>query len=230
MLFDSFIDLENEILFEVEKKQSFYKFQGFLKSITEDDKKETVQNDSEDYKINVCISNEADLTMKMTKALMIKIKEALCTDTSKCETRSELSQHENLSFEILMKDHLKTNKFFQVKFYLKSFYQVLKNGQIIWKINNLSEKEEESGCEIILEQEFIKKTHLFISNNLENSEHLLMGFKFIEKSDYPKFDFYTISMIILTVTAISLLIVFIMLNNSLNKLIEKEEKEEYTVN
>lgn len=65
---------------------------------------------------------------------------------------------------------------------------------------------------------------MLICNNLvEDSMHI--GFKFILPSDFPNFDFYTVTITLLAVIAISLLIVFIVLNNSLNKLIEKEEKE-----
>lgn len=48
-------------------------------------------------------------------------------------------------------------------------------------------------------------------------------------SDFSNFDFYTITISIMGVVALSLLIVFIVMNNSLNKLIEKEEKEELEI-
>ena len=44
-------------------------------------------------------------------------------------------------------------------------------------------------------------------------------------SDFSNVDFFFVSICILAVIAVSLLIVYIILNNQLNALIEKEEKE-----
>lgn len=65
---------------------------------------------------------------------------------------------------------------------------------------------------------------LLISNNIEQ-EFLYLGLRLILPSDYSKFDFFTITIAILSIVALSLLVVFIVLNNSLQKLIDKEEKE-----
>lgn len=63
-----------------------------------------------------------------------------------------------------------------------------------------------------------------LSNNLDQP-HMYIGLKFVIPSDFATFDFYTITITLLSVIAISLLIVFIVLNNSLNKMIEKEEQK-----
>lgn len=64
-----------------------------------------------------------------------------------------------------------------------------------------------------------------ISNNIKDEKHIYVGFKLIHPSDFSNVDFFFVSICILSVIAVSLLIVYIILNNQLNKLIEKEEKE-----
>jgi hypothetical protein len=71
----------------------------------------------------------------------------------------------------------------------------------------------------------LKDRYLLISKNIE-SELFYVGFKIILPSDFSIIDFYSITVTILGVIAVSLLVVFIILNNSLNKLIEKEENKE----
>lgn len=59
-----------------------------------------------------------------------------------------------------------------------------------------------------------------ISYNLDSEpKSFYIGLKRIMPGDFSNFDFYTITVCILGVIALSLLIVFIVLNNSLNKLI-----------
>lgn len=77
---------------------------------------------------------------------------------------------------------------------------------------------------MIFEQEALKKNVFMVSNNLEQ-DFMYVGLKAVIPADFTSFDFYTITVSILVVIAISLLVVFLILNNSLDKLIEKEEKE-----
>lgn len=64
-----------------------------------------------------------------------------------------------------------------------------------------------------------------MSNNVLDDKFMYIGFKLIHPSDFSRIDFFVVSISILAVIAISLLIVYIILNNQLNRLIEKEEKE-----
>ena len=54
---------------------------------------------------------------------------------------------------------------------------------------------------------------------------MYVGFKLMHPSDFSNIDFFFVSICVLSVIAVSLLIVYIILNNQLNKLIEKEERE-----
>lgn len=112
---------------------------------------------------------------------------------------------------------------FIAKFEKQSLYKIV-DGKVIWKIATLNEREVQAGCDIILENEYLKGKFLMISNNIEQP-YMYIGLKFVIPSDFPTFDFYTITITLLSVIAISLLIVFIVLNNSLNKMIEKEEQK-----
>lgn len=215
VLYDSYIDMEKEILFRVEKKSPDFKFKAVLNY---NDNKFAVNNQD----VNVCISNEKNLSMKLTRSIMDHLKNSLCKNPQQCEKASDLNENVDINFQIKMEDHLRKDNFFSTKFYMSSFYYLVGN-EIVWKIDNLSEKEEISGCEIIFEQEFLKEKYLLISNNIDDEEYIYVGFKLILPSDFSKFDFYSISIIIISIVAVSLFIVFFVLNNSLNKLIEKED-------
>ena len=64
-----------------------------------------------------------------------------------------------------------------------------------------------------------------LSNNIEDEEFMYAGLKLINERDFSKIDFYSITMLIFLIAAVSLSVVYFILNSSLNKLIEKEIKE-----
>ena len=55
---------------------------------------------------------------------------------------------------------------FIVKFERQSLYKIV-DGKVIWKIATLNERELKVGCDIILEDEYLKGKFLMISNNIE---------------------------------------------------------------
>ena len=219
VLFDSYIDMDKEIMFKVDKGSTAFRFKASLKY---SDKNTT----PEEKPYEICISNQPNLTMKLTQPIMDRIKTALCVNPSNCTRGSDLVKKDPIiDFQLKMADHERSEAFFISNFKLSSFYTI-KDDKIHWKIESLTAEEENSGCQIILEQEFLKEKYLMISNNIEDDDSIYVGFKLILPSDFTKFDFYTVTMIVLIIATIALFIVFMVLNNSLNKLIEKEEERQ----
>lgn len=220
VLFDSYIDMNKEIMFKVNKGSTAFRFKA---SLTYSDKATTPEEKS----YEVCISNQQNLTMKLTQPIMDRLKAALCQNPNDCTKRTDLFKEDPIiDFQLKMADYQRTEDFFTTKFLTSSFYSIDSNGHIQWKVEGLNASEENSGCQIILEQEFLKEKYLMISNNIEDDDSIYVGFKLILPSDFTKFDFYTVTMIVLIIATIALFIVFMVLNNSLNKLIEKEEERQ----
>jgi len=138
VLFDSYIDMSQEILFKVPKSSDKFLFDGVLNY---NDREKVVLNQD----VNICISNTQGLTLKLSKDLFDNIKSALCRDTSKCDKTGDLKNNPEIDFEIKMKDHIRSDNYFKTKFFTKSFYYTL-GSDIGWKIDVLNDDEQKSGC------------------------------------------------------------------------------------
>lgn len=71
----------------------------------------------------------------------------------------------------------------------------------------------------------MKEKYLLVSNNIEDEKYMYVGLKLMQIKDFSKIDFYTVTISIFGIATLSLIVVYFILNNSLNKLIEKEERE-----
>ena len=218
ILFDSKIDFEKEIILKVPKKNDMYKFPGEL-----DFKARGSNKPLHDTEVSLCINNKANLTMRVTPLLMKLIRNSLCKDPSQCSRESDL-KNEELDFKLRFYDYSKENSFFAAKFFVSSFVEVHK-GDLLWKVDRLSQKEVDMGCQIVLEQEFLKEKYLMISYDLRDPDSLFIGFRIMKASDFSTFDFYFYSLMLFLVLTIGSLVLFIILSYKINRFIDKEEKD-----
>lgn len=117
-------------------------------------------------KEKICISNEKNLTMKLAPRLYNDIKASICTNPEQCVKESDFKSNQQFKFEVKMVDHVRQDDVFIAKFEKQSLYKIV-DGEVIWKIATLNEREVQAGCDIILEDEYLKGKYLMISNNIE---------------------------------------------------------------
>ena len=218
ILFDSKIDYDKEIILKVPKDSNIYQFKGKLDFVDS-----SANTKLENQEVNLCIGNKEGLTMQVTKSIMELVKNSLCNDVENCSSEGDLKNND-MVFSLMFYDFKKEKSFFHAKFFKNSLVEV-KDGKLIWKIELLTDKEQEQGCQIILEQEFLKEKYLMISYDLEDPDSLYIGFKIMEDSDFSKFDFYFYSVMLFLILTVAMMILFIILNYKINRFIEKEEKE-----
>lgn len=163
--------------------------------------------------------------MKVRQEIMNDIKAELCKNSSECIKASDLKQNPNIDFQLTMYDALKVEKYFNTKFLLSALYEI-EDDKIKWKIESMVSSEHNKECGITLEKEFLKEKYLLISYNIDEPSAILIGFKLMLPSDFSRFDFYSVTMFVLAIATIALFIVYMVLNHSLNKLIEKEEERQ----
>lgn len=216
VLYDSFIDMNNEILFKVKKSESQYRFPGVINYL---DNEVAAPNEA----IKVCIDNKQNITMRLSDNLYNNIKKALCKSPEDCGKPSGLKENPNVNLELKLEDHARRGNYFAINFKNSALYKTV-GDSIIWKIDKLSAEEKAGGCHIVLEQDFLAEKYLLISNNLADEEHLYVGFKIMDPADFAKLNFYNVTMIILALATTSLLIIFLILNSKLNKLLKRENQ------
>jgi hypothetical protein len=232
VMLDAAIHHEKEVLFKVKKNEQFYRFNGFMnlkkgKEATQLIKKFRENNRSDEKfgeEASICVANQRDLTMRMTRALFDQIKELLCINPGNCGKVSDLKPEADFTLSLTVENYKDKSVPFMTMFFPSSLYHI--DGEdIVWKIDALTPEETTSNCEIILEQHFLKEKYFLVSNPIEDPEYMYIGFKLMEVSDFYKFDFYTITMIILMLVSIALMVIYIILNQSLKKLLRKENLE-----
>lgn len=217
LIFDSNINEDTEILFKVKKNLKNYLFEAKI------DFQDEFKNYT-DKPTFVCIANQLDQTMRLNEELFDSIKKSLCKNPGDCGKVSDLKENPIFSIKLKMQDHKRAEDYFTSIFFVNSLYKI-KGEEIVWKIAQTSESEIAEGCHIILEQNFLQEKQLMISNNLEDAENLYIGFKLIDPSDFSKLNFYSIIMVLMFLLTISLLVIYIILNNSLNRLLKKENMD-----
>ena len=214
IIFDSAINHAQEILFKVKKTSSSYEFKAKI-NFKDNEAKMTNQE------INVCISNKIDQTFRISEPLFISIKNTLCKNSEDCGKASDLKESPEFFLQLEMNDHNRTDSVFNTTFFVNSLYNI-QDENIIWKIDKTSVLEDEAGCQFILEQNFLAEKQLMISNDLDDPENLYIGIKVLEPGEFSKLNFYSFILIIMILLSVSLCTVYIILNNSLNKLLVKE--------
>ena len=232
VMFDAAIHHDKEVLFKVKKNEKFYRFNGFMnlkkgQEATQLIKKFRENNRSDEKfgeEASICVANQRDLTMRMTRSLFDQIKELLCVNPGNCGKVKDLKPDADFTLSLTVENYKDKSVPFMTMFFPSSLYRI-EGEDIVWKIDALTPEETTSNCEIILEQHFLKEKYFLVSNPIDDPEYMYIGFKLMEVSDFYKFDFYTITMIILTLTSISLLVIYIILNQSLKKLLRKENLE-----
>ena len=214
MIFDSALNPDEEVLFRVKKEAETYKFAG---RINFKDDKDTITNQD----INVCIANQLEQTFRITESLFNSIKATLCKNTVECGKVADLNQEPKFSLQLQMNDYKRADAVFNTTFFINSLYKIV-DDRIVWKIDKTSSFEDEAGCQFILEQNFLTDKQLTISNDLTDTEFLYIGIKVLEPGDFSKLNFYTFILIVMILLSISLCTVYVILNNSLNKMLAKE--------
>lgn len=214
MVFDSAIDTEKEILYKVAKNKDSYQFAAVMNF-------ESAGLTASDTIINVCIANQADQTFRIEQKYFHLIKESLCKKPSECAKVSDLKDTPKFSLQVAMKDYQRADAVFTSTFFVSSLYKI-KGDDIIWKIDQTTLTETNQGCQLILEQNFLAEKQLMISNDLNDPEFLYIGFKVIDPSEFSKLNFYSIIMVLMFLLSISLFVIYMILNHSLNKLLKKE--------
>ena len=212
LMFDSFINNEKEVLFKVKKNEEIFKFESF---VNYNDKQNVINNQV----MNICVNNKNDIMMSLNNLFFNYIKNAICKNKI-CVTKNDLRENPEIDFEMKIQSFQRLNDYFSTKFYLSSFLEILEDGKIKWKIEEINNQN----CDIILQKEFLKEKYFFISNNLNDKDYVYIGFKHILPSDFSFIDFYNISMLVMSVISVALFVVYLILNSSLNKIIEKEEE------
>jgi hypothetical protein len=232
VMFDSAIHHDKEVLFKVKKNENFFRFRGFMNLRKSAESEQLIQKFEEGNRsdekygeeANICVANQRDLTMRVTRSLFDKIKELLCKNPGDCGKVSDLIQDPEFVLSLTVENYKTETVPFKSVFFASSLYRVEGN-DIIWKIDALTPEESISNCQIILEQHFLREKYFLVSNPIDDNEYMYVGFKLMEVSDFYKFDFYTITMIILMLSSISLLVIYIILNYKLKKLLQKENLE-----
>lgn len=223
VLYDSYIDRESEIMFgldeskNAEKTNQPYVFKANLIFKTGDKEQEGERK--------ICLSNKDNLMMKLKQSLLDDLKAELCTDPNNCVKNSDLKNNPKLDFQITVADSAKPDKKFNTKFLLSAIYEV-EDDKIRWKVQVIIPTDYNDECDIMLEKEFLKEKYLLMSYNIDDPASILVGFKLMMPSDFTRFDFYSVTMFVLIIATIALFIVYMVLNHSLNKLIEKEEERQ----
>ena len=224
ILFDSKIDFDNEIIMKVPKDNDVYIFQamfGFKNNVKDKSKKSDV-NALTDQKVNVCIGSEKGLVMKVTPSIMDLIKNSMCRKADECAETDDLTDSD-IEFLIKFVDFQNEDSYLDVFLYNKAFVEDHK-GELHWKVELINDVKN-TECQIILQQEFLKEKYLMISYDLNDPEHLYLGFKIATDSNFSKFDFYFYSILLFLILTIVMMVLFIILNYKINRFIEKEEKE-----
>ena len=224
VLFDSNIDRANEIMFKSEplrgedKANHAYSFKADWSLLTS-----TTKLSKE---ITVCVANKSNLTMKLNEEIFQILKRELCKNEAvECSKASDLKPNPSVDFQLTMKDAANSEKSFSTTFLLSSLYE-LEDDKIRWKVEGHKASERNSDCLITLEKEFLKEKYLMLAYNIDEPGSVLIGFKLMLPSEFSKFDFYNVTMFVLLIATIALFIVYVVLNHSLNKLIEKEEERQ----
>ena len=183
--------------------------------------KKEKESNLQNQDINVCISNKADQTFRISESLFESIKTTLCENTQNCGRPEDLKKNPEFVLQLQMFDHKRKEDNFNSTFYVNSLYKI-QNEEIVWKIDKTTVAEDQSGCQLILEQNFLLDKQLMISNDLDDPNSMYIGFKVLEPTDFSKLNFYSYILIVMILLSISLTTVYIILNNSLNKLVKKE--------
>lgn len=222
LLFDSNIDMDQEVMFKVADDSDVYKFTGQINYNTKDGQK--INKD-----VNVCISNEPGLTMRLDDELYDDLKRTLCNEASyaagKCNEIDDLDFQQNLNLNLRFADFFKNHFYFTSKFNLSSLYYIT-GTKINWKFDKLNEFGQQNDCQITLEKDFLMDKYFMISKNVHGDGSIYAGFKLMNEADFSPIDFYTVTMALLMVGSGILFIVFLILNNQLNALIKKEEERQ----
>lgn len=129
LLFDSKIEEEKEILFQVKKNSNNYLFKGHMNYM---DKTLNIKN----QEVNVCVANEAGMTLRFEKSFFNQIKETLCKDPSSCGKCSDIQPEPKLFLELIMEDYRKKNGSFTRKYFLSSLYTCT-DDKLQWNINQI---------------------------------------------------------------------------------------------
>ena len=212
LMFDSYINTEKEVLFKTKKTDGIFNFDGF---VNYNDKKNVINNQIH----KICVSNKNGLTMSLKGDLFNFVKSSICNNEI-CVSKSDLKQTPEIDFQMKFQSFQRVQDYFSTKFYLSEFLEIGEDDKIIWKI----EETKEPTCDIILQKEFLKDNFFLINNNLDDKENMYIGFKKIKPSHFSNIDFYNVSMLIMSIIAITLFIIYLVLNSTLNKIIEKEEE------
>lgn len=131
ILFDSSIDMDEEVLYKVNKKSNLYLFEG----ITEYD----FRSKKQEGRDKICISNDKGLALKLAPSFYGDLMGKLCTNPAQCTKVSDLSQNP-VKFEVKMMDHMRQDAQFILKFENESLYSEV-NGELIWRIAPINELE-----------------------------------------------------------------------------------------
>ena len=218
LLFDSNIDMNKEVMFKVDSDSEVYRFKGQLNY-------NKANNEKNNEEVNVCISNDSNLTMRVSDQIYTDLKKILCKDINKCSEIDDLNPQQNLDLRLKFADFFKNHFYFTSKFNLSSLY-IIKGTQIIWKFDKLASLGLSNDCQITLEKDFLKDKYFMISKNVHGDGSMYVGFKLMTEADFSPIDFYTVTMALLMVGSGILFIVFLILNNQLNQLIRKEEERQ----
>jgi len=225
IIFDSAIDPEKEILFQVKRSSPSYQFPAKYELDTGSQTVDTgASADSQggaNKDISVCISNQVDQTFRITEQLFRRIKEAICNQPNDCGRASDLKKDPTFSLTISMKDYKRSDANFTSTFFVSSLYK-LDGEEIVWKIDKTTAAETQAGCQLVLEQNFLIEKQLLISYNIDAPDELLVGFRLLDPSDFSKLNYYSIIMVLMLLLTVSLVVIYALMDHSLTKLLKRE--------
>lgn len=217
-LFDSPVDVDKEIMFKIDADSNVFKFEAAF-TMSEENKEVFNKN------VNVCLSNDPGLTMKVDNEFFDHIKASLCKDPSNCTTNQHLKETTNFGLNLSIPDRFGNKSPFNNNFSLSSLYS-LEGINIKWKFAVIDGYWTEKGCQVTLEKENFKDKYIMISKKVHDGNDIAVGFKYWNPADFSYVDFYSVTMAILIIGSIFLLIAFLILSRQLNKLIQKEAERQ----
>lgn len=217
MLYNSYINRDNEIMFALEndkdKPNQLYMFKATLTF-------KSTKINFEGFK-NVCLSSKDNLMMRVSQPILNDLRSELCKEPAHCVKITDLKPNPEINIGLTMADSLNPERKFNTKLFRNAIYEI-EDGNIKWKVEGITPSDYNAECDIILEKEFLKEKYLLLSYGFSEPATMHVGFKLVLPSDSSRVDSYLITIIVLSIATVALFIAYMFIDYSLGKMIEKQ--------
>lgn len=133
--------------------------------------------------VNICVKTDKAIYFELNDDLYNKVKDALCKSSNSCETEDDLSDDVSENVTVTIKSH-ESDDILDANIPTKNLYFVNKNTNQLTLNFNKNTDSAFASCDIILQQRFFEHYYLLISNDINNSQEILVGLKRIYGRDF----------------------------------------------